>query len=94
MRFEECIGKGLIKKDAGITERVENSLKIARKFLKSARKDFYRSIHCLVPTLFGWSIVDDKEIKNTSTLKIAFCQVINYGIEEQSKFNRSETESF
>ncbi len=39
MKFEECIDKGLIKKDPGATGRVGNSLKIAERFLKSARKN-------------------------------------------------------
>jgi len=38
MMFEECINKGLIKKDPKATGRVGNSLKIAERFLKSATK--------------------------------------------------------
>ncbi len=38
MKFEECIDKGLIKRDPGATGRVDNSLKIAKRFLRSARK--------------------------------------------------------
>lgn len=39
MRFEECLHKGLIKKDSHAPQRVDNSLKIAERFLKSARKN-------------------------------------------------------
>lgn len=39
MRFEDCIEKRFIKEDHRAVERVENSLKIAERFLKSARKN-------------------------------------------------------
>jgi uncharacterized protein (UPF0332 family) len=37
MRFEECLDKGLIKKDLLANERVESSLMIAERFLRSSR---------------------------------------------------------
>jgi len=39
MKFEDCVNKGLIKRDSRAIERIENSLKIAERFLKSARKN-------------------------------------------------------
>lgn len=39
MRFEECIDKGLIKKDLSASERVESSLMIAERFLRSSRRN-------------------------------------------------------
>ncbi len=39
MKFQECLDKGLIKRDPTAVERVENSLKIAERFLKSVRKN-------------------------------------------------------
>lgn len=39
MKFQECLDRGLIKRDPKAVERVENSLKIAERFLKSARKN-------------------------------------------------------
>ena len=39
MRFEECIDKGLIKKDLLASERVESSLMIAERFLRSSRRN-------------------------------------------------------
>ncbi len=39
MRFEECLNKGLIKKDSDAPKRVNNSLEIAERFLKSSRKN-------------------------------------------------------
>ena len=38
MRFEECLDKGLIKKDLLASERVESSLMIAERFLRSSRR--------------------------------------------------------
>jgi uncharacterized protein (UPF0332 family) len=39
MRLEECIDKGLIKKDLLASERVESSLMIAERFLRSSRRN-------------------------------------------------------
>jgi uncharacterized protein (UPF0332 family) len=39
MRFEECIDKGLIKKDHLALERVESSLMISERFLRSSNRN-------------------------------------------------------
>ncbi|MGA9097520.1 MAG: HEPN domain-containing protein [Methanotrichaceae archaeon] len=39
MRFEECLDKGLIKKDPTASERVESSLMIAERFLRSSNRN-------------------------------------------------------
>jgi len=39
MRFEECLDKGLIKKDPYASERVESSLMIAERFLRSSNRN-------------------------------------------------------
>ena len=39
MRFEECLDKGLIKKDPLAGERVESSLMIAERFLRSSNRN-------------------------------------------------------
>ena len=39
MRFEECLDKGLIKKDPKACERVESSLMIAERFLRSSNRN-------------------------------------------------------
>ncbi len=39
MRFEECLDKGLIKKDTSASERVESSLIIAERFLRSSNRN-------------------------------------------------------
>ena len=39
MTFEECVEKGLIKKSANSQERVESSVSLGDRFLKSARKN-------------------------------------------------------
>ncbi len=39
MRFEECIDKGLIKKDPLASERIESSLRIAERFLRSSNRN-------------------------------------------------------
>ena len=39
MRFEECLDKGLIKKDPLASERVESSLMIAERFLRSSNRN-------------------------------------------------------
>jgi uncharacterized protein (UPF0332 family) len=39
MRLEECLEKGLIKKDLLACERVESSLMIAERFLRSSRRN-------------------------------------------------------
>jgi uncharacterized protein (UPF0332 family) len=39
MRFEECLDKGLIKKDRLASERVESSLMIAERFLRSSNRN-------------------------------------------------------
>ncbi len=39
MRFEECLDKGLIKKDPIARERVESSLIIAERFLRSSNRN-------------------------------------------------------
>ncbi len=39
MNFEECLRRNLIRKDENAIERVENSLEISTRFLKSARKN-------------------------------------------------------
>jgi uncharacterized protein (UPF0332 family) len=39
MRFERCIEEGLIKRDPRAEERVEGSLQIAERFLKSAKRN-------------------------------------------------------
>lgn len=40
MNFEDCLKKRLIKKDLSVVERMEKSLEIAERFLKSAKKNF------------------------------------------------------
>ncbi len=40
MTFEECLEKGLIKKSESARERVEQSLSLGDRFLKSAHKNF------------------------------------------------------
>ena len=40
MRFEECLKKGLIKKDQFAKERVKKSIEISERFLNSAVKNF------------------------------------------------------
>jgi uncharacterized protein (UPF0332 family) len=39
MRFEECLDKGLIKEDPLASERVESSLMIAERFLRSSNRN-------------------------------------------------------
>ena len=39
MRFEECLDKGLIKEDPLAGERVESSLAIAERFLRSSNRN-------------------------------------------------------
>ena len=39
MRLEECLDKGLIKKDPLASERVESSLMIAERFLRSSSRN-------------------------------------------------------
>lgn len=39
MRFEECLDKGLIKEDPSARERVESSLMIAERFLRSSNRN-------------------------------------------------------
>jgi len=39
MRFEECLSEGLIKRDPRAVERIESSLKIAERFLRSAERN-------------------------------------------------------
>ena len=39
MRLEECIDKGLIKEDPLASERVESSLMIAERFLRSSNRN-------------------------------------------------------
>lgn len=39
MRFEECLDKGLIKEDLLASERVESSLMIAERFLRSSNRN-------------------------------------------------------
>jgi uncharacterized protein (UPF0332 family) len=39
MRFEECLEKGLIKKDPSAGERAESSLMIAERFLRSSNRN-------------------------------------------------------
>jgi uncharacterized protein (UPF0332 family) len=39
MRFEECLDKGLIKEDPSAGERVESSLAIAERFLRSSNRN-------------------------------------------------------
>ncbi len=39
MRFEECLDKGLIKEDPSAGERVESSLAIADRFLRSSNRN-------------------------------------------------------
>ena len=39
MRFEECLDKGLINKDPKACERVESSLMIAERFLRSSNRN-------------------------------------------------------
>lgn len=39
MRFDECLDKGLIKKDPLASERVESSLMIAERFLRSSNRN-------------------------------------------------------
>ena len=39
MRFFECLSEGLIKRDPRAAERIENSLKIAERFLRSAERN-------------------------------------------------------
>lgn len=39
MRFEECLDKGLIKEDPLAGERVESSLMIAERFLRSSNRN-------------------------------------------------------
>ncbi len=39
MRLEECLDKGLIKKDPQASERVESSLMIAERFLRSSSRN-------------------------------------------------------
>ena len=39
MRFEECLDKGLIKKDPMASERIESSLVIAERFLRSSNRN-------------------------------------------------------
>lgn len=39
MRFQECIEKGLVKRDLLARERVEGSLKIAERFLRSSNRN-------------------------------------------------------
>lgn len=39
MRFEECLDRGLIKKDPLAGERVESSLMIAERFLRSSNRN-------------------------------------------------------
>jgi uncharacterized protein (UPF0332 family) len=39
MRFEECLDKGLIKEDPSASERVESSLMIAERFLRSSNRN-------------------------------------------------------
>ena len=39
MRFEECLDKGLIKEDPSADERVESSLAIAERFLRSSSRN-------------------------------------------------------
>ena len=40
MRLDECLDKGLIKKDLRVTERVESSLVTSESFLRSAERNF------------------------------------------------------
>ncbi len=40
MNFEECLKRGLIKRDLGATERVRSSLRVAERFLESAKRNF------------------------------------------------------
>jgi len=40
MRFDECLDKGMIKRDPKATERVGTSLDAAERFLRSARRNF------------------------------------------------------
>jgi len=40
MNFKECLSKGLIRKDKSPSERVNKSLEIAKRFLKSSKKNF------------------------------------------------------
>lgn len=40
MKFEECLRRGLIKRDPSTTERVKSSIEIAKRFLKSAERTF------------------------------------------------------
>ena len=39
MRLEECLDRGLIKKDPLASERVESSLMIAERFLRSSNRN-------------------------------------------------------
>lgn len=39
MNFKDCLSKGLIKKDKSASERVNKSLEISNRFLKSAEKN-------------------------------------------------------
>jgi len=39
MRLEECLDRGLIKKDPLASERVESSLMIAKRFLRSSNRN-------------------------------------------------------
>jgi len=40
MSFEDCIGKGLIKKSPNTLQRIKQSMKLGDDFLKSAQKNF------------------------------------------------------
>lgn len=40
MRFDECLDKGMIKRDPKATERVGTSLDAAERFLRSAERNF------------------------------------------------------
>ena len=40
MKLSECLRKGLIKKDAGVKNNVKSSVRIAVKFLNSAKRNF------------------------------------------------------
>ncbi len=39
MNFKDCLSKGLIRKDESASERVKKSLKIAERFISSAKKN-------------------------------------------------------
>ena len=40
MSFEDCIRKGLLRRDENVKNRVKTSLEIAERFLRSAERNF------------------------------------------------------